>query len=321
VFAATTSTQRPILRALDRPARPNMAPRGGLPPDGARPGGHMADIETLDAHPFVSGFVYGEGPRWHVDRLWFSDGPGGKVYSAGESGDLRVEVEVPRASGLGWLPDGTLVVSTLFESACHFIDETGRVVASHDLSDVGFTTNDLVVSPAGHVYVDAYQRKDDGLFGGVYLVDRDRGARPVATGLAVPNGLGFLPDGVTLVVNEMNGCRILAYPTRADGSAGEPTVFAELPGRHPDGLCVDADGAVWIGSYDTGEFLRVLPGGAITHRVEIETGWSVAPALGGADGRSLFLIVDDTTFEGLATGDSTGWVLRARVDVPGIGSP
>jgi sugar lactone lactonase YvrE len=138
----------------------------------------------------------------------------------------------------------------------------------------------------------------------------------------LPNGLGLLPGVSTLVVSETRGSRILAIPVQPDGSLGAPSVFADLgPDRHPDGLCVDVEGAVWVGCVDTREFIRVLAGGAVTHRVVIDQGWAIAPALGGADGRTLYMVVDNTTIEGVAKGESTGWVMRARVDVPGAGSP
>lgn len=285
----------------------------------------MVDIDVTSAqavepHPFVEGIVYGEGPRWHGDRLWFTDGPAGRVYSAGEGGDLTVEAEVPHASGLGWLPDGTLVVSTLFDAKVHYLTPTGRTTV--DLGAHAFMTNDLLVMPGGLTYVDLYRFTDSGLEGDIAVVDRHGGIRVVAAGLATPNGLGLLPDGSTLVVSETHGSRILAFPVESDGSLGTATVFAELgSGRHPDGLCVDAEGAVWVGCYDTGEFLRVVAGGAVTHRVAIEGGWAVAPALGGADGRTLYLVVADTTDEDLVRGESTGWIMLARVEVPGIGSP
>jgi sugar lactone lactonase YvrE len=146
--------------------------------------------------------------------------------------------------------------------------------------------------------------------------------RVVATGLAVPNGLGLLPDGSTLVVSETMGSRLLAFPVRDDGSLGAPSVFADLGAeRHPDGLCVDIEGGVWVGCYDTGGFLRVVAGGTVTHRIAIDRGWAIAPALGGADGRTLYMVVDETTLEGLMKGESTGWIMQARVDVPGAGSP
>jgi hypothetical protein len=108
--------------------------------------------------PFVDGIVYGEGPRWRCGRLWFTDGPAGKVYSAGESGDLTVEVEVEHPSGLGWLPDGTLVVSSLFAPKVHYVGVEGAVHETFDISHVAWSTDDLVVTPDGRIFVDLYQR-------------------------------------------------------------------------------------------------------------------------------------------------------------------
>jgi len=278
-------------------------------------------VEAVAPLPFIEGIVYGEGPRWHDGRLWFSDGLASQVCSVGETGDVAVEAELDRASGLGWLPDGTLVVSALFDAKIYHVDTQGHAAATFDLSDVAFSTNDLVVAPDGRGYVDLYGVAPTGTEGGIGLVEPEGTVRVVATGLDIPNGLGFLPDG-TLVVSETNGSRILAFRVESDGSLGVPSVFADLGlQRHPDGLCVDVEGGVWVGCYDSGEFLRVVAGGAITHRVEIETGWAIAPALGGADGRTLYMVVDQTTMEGLVAGDSKGWIMQARVDVPGIGSP
>jgi sugar lactone lactonase YvrE len=274
-------------------------------------------VEEIAPVPFVDGILYGEGPRWHDGRLWFTDGFAGKVYSAGESGDLTVEAEVAKASGLGWLPDGTLVVSTLFDAKIHHVDARADITATFDLSDTAWSTNDLLVTPDGRVYVDMYRERGDG----IGLVGRDGSVRLVATGLSIPNGLGLLPDG-TLVLNETRGSRIHAFTVESDGSLGAPSLFADLgPDRQPDGLCVDAEGGVWVGCFSTNEFLRVLAGGTVTHRVAIDGGWAIAPALGGADGRTLYMVVDDTTIEGLGKGESTGWIMQSRVDVPGVGSP
>lgn len=272
---------------------------------------------AVEPLPFIEGIVYGEGPRWHDGRLWFSDGPAAKVYSVSESGDLTVEAQIAKASGLGWLPDGTLVVSTLFDAKIHHVDAAGNITATYDHSDRAHSTNDLVVAPDGRTYVDLY-----GTEGAIGLVGRDGAVRVVASGLAMPNGLAFLPDGSTLVVSETRGSRILSFPAEPDGSLGAPSVFADLgPERQPDGLCVDIEGGVWVGCVTSGEFLRVVAGGTVTHRVHVDRGWAVAPALGGADGRTLYMIVDDTTIEGVANGESTGWIMQARVDVPGAGSP
>lgn len=277
----------------------------------------MTAPEAVEPLPFIDGIVYGEGPRWHDGRLWFSDGPAGHVYSVSEAGDLAVEAKVAKASGLGWLPDGTLVVSALFDAKIYHVDAAGNVTATYDHSDLAFSTNDLLVTLDGRTYVDLY-----GTEGAIGLVGPDGGVRVVASGLALPNGLAFLPGGSTLVVSETGGSRILSFLAEPDGSLGAPSVFADLgPERHPDGLCVDTEGGVWVGCYDTGEFLRVIAGGTVTHRVQIDRGWAVAPALGGADGCTLYMMIDDTTIEGLAKGESTGWIRQARVDVPGAGSP
>lgn len=278
--------------------------------------------KAVEALPFVEGIVYGEGPRWHDGRLWFTDGPAGKVYSAGVSGDLTVQAEVPRASGLGWLPDETLVVSALFDAKIYHVDARGEVTTTFDLSGIGWSTNDLLVGPDGRAYVDVYQETGTAMRGAIGLLGPAGAVCLVATDLAVPNGLALLPDGSTLVVSETNGSRILTFPVESDGTLGAAEVFADLgTQRHPDGLCVDVEGGVWVGCYDTGEFLRIVRGGTVTHLIAVDGGWAIAPALGGVDGCTLYLVVADTTSERMVHGDSTGWIMQARVDVPGAGSP
>ena len=282
----------------------------------------MTAIAPIEALPFLDGIVYGEGPRWHDGRLWFTDGPVGRVYSAGPGGELVVEAEVEKPSGLGWLPDGTLVVSALGAPTMYFVDPQRNLTSSQDLSHLAWSTNDLLVTPDGRIYVDLYQLTPNGVAGNIGLVGSDRTVRLVAERLALPNGMGLLPDGKTLVVSDTKGARLLTFPIHPDGSLGAPDLFADIgPRRHPDGLCVDVEGGVWVGCYDTAEFLRVVQGGTVTHRIAVDDAWAVAPALGGDDGRTLYLVIDRTTHEGFLNGDSTGWIRQARVDVPGAGSP
>lgn len=266
----------------------------------------------------VDGFLYGEGPRWHDGRLWFSDGPAGLVRVV-DDGRLRDAAEVPKASGLGWLSDGTLVVSTLGEAAVVLVGADGRTTR-HDLGHLAWSTNDAVVHD-DRIYVDLYRLGDDGMAGAIGLVTPDGAARVVADGLAFPNGMVVTEDGSTLIASETFGERLLAFEVAADGDLTGQRVFAELPGCHPDGLCLDAEGAVWVGCYDTGEFLRVRDGGEVTDRIPVVRGWAVAPALGGPDGHTLFVVIDETTHEGLFSGDSVGRIEAVEVAVPAAGSP
>jgi sugar lactone lactonase YvrE len=274
---------------------------------------------TLHAEPFADGFCFGEGPRWHDGRLWFTDGPAGVVRTVDETGRIEVAVESEKASGLGWLPDGTIVVCPLLDAAVTLLPPDGPPV-HHDLSELAWSTNDMVVTAEGRIYVDLYNRSESGgIDGSLGLVAPDGEVRVVATDLATPNGLGVLPDGETLVVSETYGQRLVAFAIGDDGDLTDRRVFAELgAGRHPDGLCVDVEGGVWVGCYDTHEFLRVREGGEVTDRIETDGGWAVAPALGGTDGRDLFLVVNDTTHEKHGRGESSGRIERARVEVPGL---
>ena len=280
-------------------------------------------MQTVSTTLFVDGFSFGEGPRWHDDKLWFTDCPAGAVMTVDEAGRLEVAVETALPSGLGWLPDGTMVISTMYEATIKRVGPDG-VTVSHDLSDWAWATNDMVAGPDGSIYVDLYNTTDDGIAGSIGYVAPGGEFSVVATDLATPNGLAIVPDGSTLIVSETFGERVLAFAIGADGSLSDQRVFAELGhGRHPDGLCLDAEGAVWVACYDTGEFLRVLDGGEITHRFQTERGWAIAPALGGSDRRSLYLIINDTqhTEHRRTVADSRGRIEHARVDVPGAGWP
>jgi sugar lactone lactonase YvrE len=188
----------------------------------------------------VDGFGFGEGRRWHDGRLWFTDGHVGVVHVV-EEGRLRVSVEVPKASGLGWLNDGTLVVSTLGEAAVVLV--ANDMTVRHDLGHLASSTNDMVVRD-DRIYVDLYQFNDAGMRGAIGLVRPSGEATIVASDLGLPNGMAITPDGSTLVVSETDGERVLAFTIADDGSLTDKRVFAELgAGEHPDGLCLDTEGA------------------------------------------------------------------------------
>ena len=239
-------------------------------------------------------------------------------------GNTECIAQFSHPSGLGWLPDGSLLVSVMYERRIYRL-HLGETEIYADLTNIAQTmTNDMVVDNEGRVYIDVDLR-------GVVLVEPNGKSRHVIDGMKGPNGLGITPDGGTLIMNETRGEAIRAFSIQHDGSLGDPRVFADLPGVFPDGLCLDEEGAAWIGSppldseyYGNGEFLRVLEGGEITHRITTPGRWAVAPMLGGPDRKTLFLTT--SSVENVKILQETGKVEDGRieitrVDVPGAGLP
>jgi sugar lactone lactonase YvrE len=275
--------------------------------------------KELTAALFVDGFLYGESPRWHDDHLWFTDGPAGAVYVVDDDGEVHVAAQTSNPSGLGWMPDGTMVISALQTARIDQVVD-GKTRVLHDVTDIAWSTNDMVVTADGGIYVDLYVIADEAMVGKIGYIPPGGSIRVVTEAPALPNGMAIGTDHSTLVVADTFGQRILWFSIHPDGELSEPGVFADLgEGRHPDGICVDAEGAVWVGCYDTGEFLRVLDGGRVTHRVSSGESWAVAPALGGTEGKTLFLVMNKTDHMGLVKGESVGRIESVDVDVPGGG--
>jgi sugar lactone lactonase YvrE len=277
-------------------------------------------VETLQTTFVAEGLKFGEGPRWHDGKLWLSDIQAGRVAVLGDDGELETVVETRGASGLGWLPDGRLVISTLGRPHIRCLDGD-EVTTLYDLKDFGWSLNDMVVTPDGRIYADLYLEAVSHPPGGIVLVTPDGEARVVATDMATPNGLAVTPDQSTLIASETGTGRVHAFTIGPDGDLTDQRTFADLgPARGPDGLCLDEEGAVWVASYKTGEVLRVLDGGEVTHRVEVAGRLPVAPALGGADGRTLFVVVNESADLQGSEG-ARGEIEMARVEVAGVGCP
>ena len=275
----------------------------------------------------LAGLKFGEGPRWRDGKLWFSDFYAHRVATVGLDGRDETIVEVPqRPSGLGWTANGELLVVSMLDRRVLRFD--GKTLHLHaDLSTLaGGLCNDMVVDAAGRAYVGnfGYDRHNDAppRDTRIIRVDPDgRNAAFVGDDLHFPNGMVIAPDGRTLIVAETFAHRLTAFDVAADGALGNRRLFAALDGVFPDGICLDAEGAVWVADARGRNVIRVLPGGRIAQAVD--TGperCSYACMLGGPDRRTLFVITN--TGSGPKMADrSDGRIEIVRVDVPGAGLP
>ena len=272
----------------------------------------------------VGGVGFGEGPRWHEGRLWFSDFHQRAVSSVGDDGVRRVELELDEApSGLGWLPDGRLLVVAM-ESRRVLRIETDRSVVTHaELSAIATgNCNDMVVASDGTAYV--------GNFGFDLTTGEPRRAAALAhitpagevsvaaDGLEFPNGTVITPDGDTLIVGETMARRVTAFTVADDGSLHDRRVWAELGDVLPDGCTLDAEGAIWFADAGSATLVRVREGGEVVDRVEVGQR-AFACALGGDDGCTLFVVCADGM--GDPADAPTGTIRTHRVDVPHAGLP
>ena len=277
------------------------------------------------ARVLLDGLVFPEGPRWHAGRLWFSDMHAHRVMTVDLAGRAETVVEVPgQPSGLGWLPDGRLLVVSMTDRRLLRLDPGGLTVAA-DLSTLAsFHCNDMVVDARGRAYV--------GNFGfdliarapfapaELVLVPPDGAARVVARDLAFPNGCVITPDGRTLIVGESGASRLTAFTIEPDGSLVDRRLWARLENVVPDGICLDDEGAIWVASPVGNDVVRVRAGGTVVDRVRVST-VPFACMLGGPDRRTLFVATAESHEPEVTQARRSGRIEVATVDVPGAGSP
>jgi len=274
----------------------------------------------------VEGLVFGEAPRWYKGRLWFSDMHAECVMSVGLDGDCEKVVDVPnRPSGLGWLPDGRMLVVSMLDRRLMRL-EGGKLVEHADLSQIAtWHCNDMVVDAKGNAYVgnfgyDLEVAEPVPTEAKLAFVTADGQARAVADGLIFPNGSVITPDGKTLIVAETFGHKLTAFDIQADGSLSNKRTFADVSPAHLDGICLDAEGGVWIAEPISGECFRVLEGGEITHRFSTDRG-CFACMLGGPDRKTLFLMTADDFHRDAVLAARSGKVETVNVEIPGAGLP
>ncbi|MFO0691654.1 MAG: SMP-30/gluconolactonase/LRE family protein [Myxococcota bacterium] len=272
--------------------------------------------------------VFGEGPRWHDGAFWFSDIGAGVVRRVAKSGALETVVEVPgRPSGLGWLPDGRLLVVSMHERRLLRLDPGGLVLHADLGPWCGGDANDMVVDAQGRAYVgnigfDLERQPIEPRPTVLVRVDPDGRARAVASDLMAPNGMAITPDGGTLIVGESGAGCLTAFDVDAKGELSNRRVHAKLePGGAPDGLCLDAEGAVWVASPTTRAFLRIRAGGEITDRIPTGDRHAIACMLGGPDRRSLHLVTAPTMSIRSSIPLRAGRIERVQVAVAGAGRP
>jgi sugar lactone lactonase YvrE len=279
----------------------------------------MSDSPTT----VVSEAHFLEAPRWHQGRIWFSDFYGYRVSSAKEDGsDLRTEAEVPgQPSGLGWLPDGRLLVVSMTDRRLLRLERDGTLALHADLSRLATGhCNDMAVDAAGRAWVGNFGY--DLLAGAppapaeLLRVDPDGRAEVAARELRFPNGCVVTPDGATLIVAETGAKRLTAFDLDpADGRLDRRRIWADLGALRPDGICLDAEGAVWCAALRANACVRVREGGEVLQRIATADP-CIACAIGGEDGHSLYLVTGHVAGAAQALAARSGRIGVERVEVP-----
>jgi sugar lactone lactonase YvrE len=270
----------------------------------------------------MEGIGLGESPRWHEGRLWFSDWVAHEVIALDPSGGHEVMAEVDAFPfSIDWLPDGPMLITAgqrLLRLEAH-----GSLVTHIDLSDLSdHGWNEIVVDGRGNAYVNSVgfdlMGGEDPKPGIVAVVTPDGSARQVAGGLAFPNGMVVTPDDSTLIVAESYEGRLTAFEVGEGGELSNRRVWADL-GEGGDGICMDADGAIWSPKFQ--RCVRVREGGEVLDEIELDR-FCFACMLGGDDGRTLFLNVAEWNGpEGIFNEPRTGRVLAVEAQAPHAGRP
>ena len=289
----------------------------------------MADTDIL-----AEGLYFGEGPRWHDGRLWFSDFYAHAVKSVDESGEVRTELELDdQPSGLGWLPDGRLLVVAMKERAVKRLDPSGLVLHADIRHLTAHLCNDMVVDGQGTAWVGNFGFDLDAVtkasgvevfnsfpVANLVRVDPDGAAHVAAEDMHFPNGSVITPDGKTLIVAESLAGRLTAFTINADKSLTDRRVWAALEGVAPDGICLNDNNQVWVANAVGPEVLLVAEGGEVMQRV-VTSQPCYACMLGGTDGKTLFAITAASSDGEAAAAAKTGKVETVQVDKAGAGWP
>lgn len=280
----------------------------------------MADPRLL-----INDLAFPESPRWHEGRLWVSDWGAHEVIAVDLAGQSEVVARVASfPMCIDRLPDGRMLIVSATDGVLLRRERDGTLHAHADLTKLAERGwNDITVDGRGHAYVNSigfdFSAGGDFAPGLIALVTPDGSARVVADALAFPNGMAVTPDNGTLIVAESYGRRLSAFDIASDGSLSNRRVWAELGDGAPDGICLDAEHAVWYGDVPNRRCVRVREGGTVLQTIDLDRG-CFACALGGSDGRTLFLVANEWNGPArIAEGSRNGRVLMARAPAPRAG--
>jgi sugar lactone lactonase YvrE len=278
----------------------------------------------------MTGIAFGESPRWHDGRLWFSDWGTQEVIAVDPDdggSEVMVVLRFPSFQPIciDWLPDGRLLIVSASAGLLLRRETDGSLVTHADLSgltDRGW--NELVVDGRGNAYVNGggfdLMAGEEFAPGIVALVTPDGAARQVADGIAFPNGMAVTLDNSTLIVAESYGNKLTAFDIAPDGSLSDGRLWAGVDG-FPDGICLDAEGAVWYADVPNKRCVRVREGGEVLQTIDADRG-CFACMLGGADGRTLFIVAREWRgVDSTADDERTGQLLTVAAPAPGAGWP
>jgi len=274
----------------------------------------------------ADGLSFPEGPRWHDGRLYYSDFYRHVVTAVGEDGEMEIVAEVPnQPSGLGWLPDGRMLIVSMIDRKLLRREADGSLALHADLADIAtFHCNDMVVDAEGRAYVgnfgfDTHGDDVEPQPANLALVHPDGRAEVAASGLEFPNGTVITPDGKTLIIGESRGRKLTAFDIAGDGALANRRVWADLSPHVPDGICLDAEGAIWVADPRGNCVIRVREGGEVTDTIEVGRG-AFACMLGGANGTRLF-VCTATGSGPHAEARRDGRIEACDVEVPRAGLP
>lgn len=259
----------------------------------------------------LSGLGFGESPRWHNGCLWFCNWGQQEIIAVDPDGKSEVIVRVTTSLPfcIDWLPDGRLLVVSGQEGLLLRMEADGSLSPHADLTALGKIWNEIVVDGRGNIYV-------NGGAGLIALITPDGSIRQVADGIAFPNGMAITPDNKTLIIAESQGKKLTAFDISNDGTLSNRRVWADLGNGAPDGICIDAENAVWYADVPNKRCVRVREGGEVLQTIQIDRG-CFACMLGGAAMKTLFIVAAEWHgFAKMMDGMGSGQLLSVEVEMP-----